>query len=460
VAIVSELRAVTSLRDFRRLFATRLLAQCADGIFQVSLASFVFFSPEKQTSATDTAIAFATLLLPYSLVGPFAGVLLDRWRRRQVLVVGNLVRVAAVCGVAGLVAAGVRGLPLYAAALAVLSVNRFFLAGLAASLPRVVLDRMLVMANSISTTSGAVATLIGALAGYVVRLLFGEGDGATATTMVVAAAGYLSSAAVAATMDRNLLGPDLDRTGRERLLFALVGVAHGLVQGAKHIWQRRPAARALLVISAGRFGFGVVTIAAILLYRNTFYDDPNRGLGGFAIAFAAVGSGVVAGAVITPKAVARLANARWIPDGKNAWIVTCLAGSAVALLATILPLREWLLVGGAFLIGVAAQGAKICVDTIVQETVDDSFRGRVFSVYDMLFNVSFVSAAAFAAVTLPASGRSPGVIVFVALLYAATAAAYARTAMKTPVTPHEAGNSRSTTRSRWVKVPFSRDREV
>ena len=40
---------------------------------------------------------------------------------------------------------------------------------------------------------------------------------------------------------------------------------------------------------------------------------------------------------------------------------------------------------------------KICVDTIVQETIDDAYRGRVFAVYDMLFNVSFVSAALFAA---------------------------------------------------------------
>src|SRR4030095_16824524 len=103
---MSDLRAVTSLRDFRRLFATRLLAQSADGIFQVSLASFVFFSPEKQTSGADAAAAFATLLLPYSVVGPFAGVLLDRWRRRQVLVFGNALGALLVGGVGGLVAGG------------------------------------------------------------------------------------------------------------------------------------------------------------------------------------------------------------------------------------------------------------------------------------------------------------------------------------------------------------------
>src|SRR5262245_41838214 len=303
---MSDLRAVTSLRDFRRLFATRLLAQSADGIFQVSLASFVFFSPEKQTSAADAAVAFATLLLPYSVVGPFAGVLLDRWRRRQLLVFGNLIRLTVVCGTAALVATGVRGLPLYAAALAVLSINRFFLAGLSASLPRVVPDRMLIMGNSVSTTSGALATVVGALAGYVVRLLLGEGDSATATTMLFAAAGYLGSASVAATMDRDLLAPVLDRAPRGGSARALAGVRGGSVEGARRVGQRRPAARALGLIPASRFGFGVVTIAAILLYRNTFYANADDGLRGFAIAFTAVGVGVVAAAAVTPPGAARL----------------------------------------------------------------------------------------------------------------------------------------------------------
>jgi hypothetical protein len=77
-------------------------------------------------------------------------------------------------------------------------------------------------------------------------------------------------------------------------------------------------------------------------------------------------------------------------------------------------------------LGVAAQGSKICVDTIVQTSVDDAFRGRVFSFYDVIFNIAFVSAAAFGAVALPADGNSRPVFAVVALGYAATAVLYAR----------------------------------
>src|SRR4029078_1164456 len=174
-------------RDFRRLFATRLTSQAADGMFQAALASLFFFSPERQTSAGSVAAAFATLLLPYSVVGPFAGVLLDRWRRRQVLVYANLVRAGMVLGVAALSAADVSGIPLYAAVLACLSVNRFFLAGLSAALPHVVRRAELVMANSVSTTSGNIVAITGAGIGYALKRLFGAGSSADAQVIVVAA---------------------------------------------------------------------------------------------------------------------------------------------------------------------------------------------------------------------------------------------------------------------------------
>ena len=95
--------------------------------------------------------------------------------------------------------------------------------------------------------------------------------------------------------------------------------------------------------------------------------------------------------------------------------------AAVAEAVFVVVLSEWLLLVGAFVLGVAAQGSKICVDTIVQKSVDDAYRGRVFSFYDVIFNIAFVSAAAFGAVALPADGNSPPVFAVVAVGYAVTA---------------------------------------
>ena len=135
---VADLRTVLRGRGFRRLFAIRVCGQFGDGAFQVAMASYVFFSPERHATAPAAAPvrpgsalgstvnrsqAFAVLLLPYSLVGPFAGVVLDRWRRRQVLLVANIVRAALVVLVAGLVAGGGAGIALFSTALAVLRLS-------------------------------------------------------------------------------------------------------------------------------------------------------------------------------------------------------------------------------------------------------------------------------------------------------------------------------------------------
>ncbi|MFD0854459.1 MFS transporter, partial [Actinomadura adrarensis] len=79
---------------------------------------------------------------------------------------------------------------------------------------------------------------------------------------------------------------------------------------------------------------------------------------------------------------------------------------AVSLLVFGTPFTEPAWAAGAFALGVVSQGVKLCVDTILQESIDDSYRGRVFSVHDMLFNATFAAGAALAAAWLPLSGVS------------------------------------------------------
>ena len=63
------------------------MGQFTDGLFQSALASFVLFSPERQPSAQTAALAFSVVLLPYSLIGPFVGTLLDRFSRQRIVLV-------------------------------------------------------------------------------------------------------------------------------------------------------------------------------------------------------------------------------------------------------------------------------------------------------------------------------------------------------------------------------------
>jgi MFS family permease len=410
--------------DFRRLFATRLLSQFGDGVFQAALAGTVLFNPQRAAEPVDVAAGFAVLLLPYSVVGPFAGVWLDRWSRRQVLLTANLVRAGLVAAVAGLVLAGVAGLPFYTAGLLVFSVNRFVLAALSAGLPHTVDEPSLVSANALSTTSGTVATVIGGVTALALLQVTGNDDAGYAILAVSAALPYVASAATVAGFRRAYLGPD--HPARSALLSAREVVV-GMVSGARHAWAEPPARAALTAIAVHRLGYGFLTLMTLLLYRNTFPDwGPlfPTGLPGLAEVVAAGAAGALLAAVITPAVVRRI--------GKPWWITVLLAAAGVGQLALGLAFVPPAFVAMSLLLGVVGQGIKICVDTTLQECIDDDHRGRVFSVYDTLFNVPFVIAVVVAAFTLPDSGVSPAVLVAVTVAYLATAWWYrSATARKT-----------------------------
>ncbi|GLW49309.1 MFS transporter [Streptomyces sp. NBRC 14336] len=416
MSVARDLRVLLRFVNFRRLLVLRLLSQGADGVYQVALATYVVFSPEKQTSAAAIASAMAVLLLPYSLVGPFAGVLLDRWERRQVFLYGSLLRALLASATAVLILSPTPDWLFYASALCVTAVNRFILAGLSAALPRVVDEERLVMANSLSPTAGTLAATAGGGLAFAVRLLASDSD---AAVVLLGAALYLCAALASLRMSRELLGPDRELV-RPQLRAAIAGTARDLAAGLRHLAAppRREAAWALAAMTLMRFCYGALLVMLLMLCRYAFSTTTDDGLALLGLALGISGAGFFAAAVLTPWAARGL--------GPGRWIVVCAGTAAVLEPALGLPFAAAPMLVAAFVLGLTTQGAKIATDTIVQSSVDDGFRGRVFSLYDVLFNVAFVGAAGVAALMLPPDGRSVPLVVTVAVIYGAVAVAMFR----------------------------------
>jgi MFS family permease len=402
---------------FRRLFTVRVTSQLTDGVFQVALASYALFSDE-QPSPAAIAAALAVVLLPFSVLGPFAGVLLDRWSRRQVLAWANFARVGIVLVIAGVVAAELPDPVFYAVVLVCLSVNRFLLAGLSAALPHTVAPDDLVTANALTPTAGTLAFILGLAVGGGVRAA-GQSAGSSGDVVVLlcAAALYGVAGLLALRIPRALLGPDFD-PARPAVAAAVRSVLTGLVAGLRHLRSRRSPALGLAVIASHRYWFGIASVMLVLLYRNSFYADadPDEAFAALSTAALVGGAGFVSAAVVTPLVTERV--------GARSWVVALLVLAGVSQLFPAGLYTEAGVLTSAFVLGLASQGIKICVDTFVQTGVDDAFRGRIFSLYDVLFNVTFVAAAATAAVVLPDDGRSYVVLVVLSLGYLLTAVAY------------------------------------
>jgi MFS family permease len=404
----NELRALLRLEGFRKLFTVRLVSQAGDGMFQVGLASLLFFSPESQGTAAAIAGAFAVMLAPFTIVGPFAGVFLDRWQRRQVLAWGNAVRVVITVAMAVLMLTGGVSGWIYAFGLAALSVNRFLLAGLSAGLPRVVDGPLLLTANSLTPTLGAGAAFVGGGIGVVLGLMFEPGRVRDASALVCAAVVFGVASLLSLRIGRTQLGPE--HPAQAGLGGEIVKVARGLADGARYLVARRTPGQALLVMAVHRFLYGVVFIASILISRNLL--DPGSqtaGMATFAVVVGLTGVGGAAAMLLTPTISRR--------TGPHGWIAIMLLLAAASQLLLVTTPSRTVVYTGAALLGLAAQGTKIAVDTIVQRDSGDEFRGRAFAFYDVLYNAAFVGAAALAAFTLPDAGWSRPVFVGLAAAY-------------------------------------------
>jgi MFS family permease len=435
---LGDLRTVLAERDFRRLFAVRLVSQAGDGIITAGVGTYVFFNAETFPSPTAGAAAFAVLYLPYSLVGPFAGVFIDRWSRRQILVWSALLRSTFVVLTAAFMALGNRGAPLYVGVLLVLGVNRFFLSSLSAALPHVVAEDKLLMANSVSPTVGGIMGVIGGTVALGLNVATGNHERGAAITVLVGGVCYVASSLVAATMGRDLLGPSREpgQAGPTRVLGELASVAAGLVAGARYVLGRRGPAAALGATGGFSFMFGPLFLLSILLYRNYFYrSSVSVSEGHFGVLVIVAGIGYFCAALVTPPATRRLS--------KPAWITLLLAASAVAVLAlgeTFVQLA-YLAIG--FCLYLFRQGVAISATTILQEEVGDAYRGRVFAFYDMMYNAAYVAGAAASAGFMPASGHSPLVIGLVAAGFVIVAAAYWMAARRDQPSPDAGGSGGS-----------------
>ncbi|MFI9507504.1 MFS transporter [Nocardia sp. NPDC052566] len=427
----------TALREspgVLRLAIVRFAGQFGDGMFQAALAGAILFNPERQTDPLAIAGGFAVLLLPYSIIGPYAGALLDRWDRRAVLLVANVLRAVLIGVVSVGLLAGIDNTPLLLLALAVVGISRFVLAGVSAALPRVLAQQWLVPMNSVLATVASGCAGVGAAIAVAVIRSLGDGNTASAVAVACSGVGSVVGALLAAHFRAGVLGPDPGAAVTES---AVRAIATGLRHGAAAVWASVHVTTAMLGIGTHRIVFGMNTLIMVLVLRSAPVHLPffKGGFEGFGIAIAATVTGMLVAAVVAP-----LLIPRW---GRPRTVVTGLVIATVVQLTLVTPIAVsapgaatqqayYLLLVGAFLFGLAGQTIKLTGDATMQIDIDDSRRGQVFALQDTVFNIAFVLAIALTAMVIPDTGQSLAVVLAGAGIYCAGMAAIALNSRRGP----------------------------
>ena len=364
-----QVRLLFRASGFRRFFVTRMVSQLGDGVFQLSAGAVLLFDHPGKNPALALLGVFAVALVPYSALGPFVGVFIDRWERRTILTWVPIGRALCAATIPAAVLLGKRGWAFYLVVLIVLSANRFFLATMSAVLPQLVDEDELLVANTVATTGGSIANVVGQGVGAGISAVTG-GTFASAVSSVA----FAGSAVTARTIPVHRgFTPDRAPLWRE-----LKDVIDEMVDGARIVARNARVVFALGAITVIQLLVGAMS--GVLVYF--FIHVLQLKVGSAAFVLGVLAAGIGAGVVLVPFIGRRLRHDTLVP-----------LAFAVGGLGNLVAAPHFSKVNaliGTVLVGVSYAFAKIPVDTIVQEEMADIVRGRAFSLYDMIFNLARV----------------------------------------------------------------------
>jgi MFS family permease len=380
-ARLETVRALARPGPFRRLIAAQALSQLADGLYQIALASLLIFSVEAARTPAQVTKILAVTYLPFSLIGPLTGPFIDRFSRRSILV-GSKVLMAAITVVMIPARSWPEGV-LLGLVVANVSINRFFHSTKSAVLPSLVEPDRYLVANSVSTTTGMIFALGGAVVG---------GPLVDAISPVVGLAAGAACMAASAVIVASLRLPRGEKRGLAGIASELRENLRDVAEGLRVLQGSAQALYGVVSIWAMRALLGLVLLAALVLLRARF----DIGASGFSQVFAALAVGGFAGALVVTSVARRLGYRGVAP-------AAMVVGSAAALLGAPIPSMA-ILLPTIFVQGVAMSATKIASDTLVQRGIPNRFRGRAFTVYDLGYNGAFVLAGLIPTALRPALG--------------------------------------------------------
>jgi MFS transporter, DHA3 family, macrolide efflux protein len=366
-------RDVLRIRDYRYLFAGQVISDIGDGITFLLLLLVI-----NQLTGSTAALALMAIAeaVPQFTVGLVAGVYVDRWNRRSVMLVSDLLRAGIVLTFAFVSTIGILPL-LYLLGFVQSSVSTFFRPARGALLPRIVPADGLPAANSLAQASQVLGSVIGAGIAGLIFSTFGSGVlgfAIDAMTFVVSFA-LISRIPGAFGRIRAEAHADQNRDVRRSLAEGLA-----IVRGS------RALTGSLLAAAVSMLGLGAVNVLFVPLLVNDLQVDPAWMAG---IELAPTVAMIMAAGVVAILA-RRLAPTTIITLG--------LAGIGVCIGLMSGVSAIWQVILLLFAVGWMVTPLQAMLQTIVQTASTDATRGRVVSILQASMSTASVASMAIGGV--------------------------------------------------------------
>ncbi len=348
-------------RPYARLWAAQAISLLGDWFSTIVLATLV--SDYSHGSGLAISVLLLCRFLPPVIVGPLAGVLVDRFDRKRLMIASDLARVVVVLGFL-LADAPDRLWLIYVFSVIQFSISAVFEPSRAAFTPSIVPAECLVEANMVGSITWSVMSAVGGVLGGGVAGLFG-----TSAALIFDSATFAASALLISRIMPRAIDPD--HPVRPRADF---------VSGLRYVRQR-PEIGLTLMVKGGSVIGSMDTL--MIIYATSVFVVGDKGAGSLGLFWGAYGAGAVLGPLLFERfsdgaisTLRRLISYAFL-FGTASWFIF---GAAPTLAVAVLALL------------VRALGSTYWTysSVIIQRLVDDDYLGRVFALDLMFFQLSLV----------------------------------------------------------------------
>jgi MFS family permease len=386
--------AVLRQRNFGLLWIGQLISILGDYVLTIALPFFIY---DRTGSVAATGLMFVVEALPRVTLGTIAGVFVDRWDRKRTMIASDLLRAGLLLPL--LLAGSPETLWIvYVVGFLQSLISLFFSPAESAVLPQIVAKEDLLAANSASSVADASARIVGPAIGGALLGILGFGS-----VVLFDSASFLVSALTIVMIAVPKLRSEPGRAGQAAApatsSASLSRVWHELVEGLRVIHADSLLSGLLAVLGIVVLGDGFVSVVGVAYTKSVLHAGPTE----FGYVMTAQGAGAVFGGFLVGRAAKAVAPGRLVTVGFLAMGVAILGIVVTANLTAAYVLM--------FFTGAPNMGARVGVQTLLQQSVANQFRGRVFGTVNTTVALSSLSGMGLATVL----GAAVGVATFLGL---------------------------------------------
>ncbi len=357
---------------------SQVISEFGDRLNQMALIAMVY------SKNPGSAVALAKLMfftiIPVFLIGPVAGVYVDRWDRQRVMIISDILRGCLVLAIPVFIYFGAV-LPVYFVVFFMFSATRFFLPSKMAFIPEIVSEDKILVANSLSGATRVIANVLGfAMAGFIVKLIGHVGGFYLDSVSFFISAIFINSIAQAGRARK--IKDDIRETKEKIKLSIRKNVWTEIVEGFGLLFRTEEVRLVALIMFFLMAGAGAVFCVFIVFVQKVFgtITESLGFLGSF------LGVGLLAGTFLFGKFGQKSSRV------KTVFSCFILCGITLILFAGYSNIYFHVTGSGIIVMftGIFIAPIFISSNTMLHVLVPDSVRGRIFSAMEVVTHLAFL----------------------------------------------------------------------